>query len=192
MSRPTTTRRQLVKVCSLAGLLPITVLGCKQTGTVSDTPRPDPRPVPGGALPAPAGPSPQGDVRFEWVIPFDQANLHRDDLDKRGAKLEANRDFIPSADEKDTYAHSAFGPLVVIAGVVAAAYLVDKVIGWVRSRQNHGLIIDARSGGLSIKEHPSLDRGTVLVMSASGAQRFDSNQQESIRGAIDAALGARR
>lgn len=128
-------------------------------------------------------------IPFEWAVPSSSLDASRAALAQANARVDpAARPFVPPPEERDLYVDAAFEPLLILTGVAAAGALVDLVIGSVKRVKHSGILVDTRGGKLTIHEHPTLERGTVMVFSEQGAQEFDTRKQADYVGLLKGAI----
>jgi hypothetical protein len=113
-------------------------------------------------------------IKFKWVTRRSDIKIYQDDFAANGALLEQDTiHFEPPEKELQDYAKSSFDPLLVIAGVAAITYLVQKIISTIKEARHCGHVIDARGKELVFREQPGLKGGTYLVFTDQGVQKFD-------------------
>jgi hypothetical protein len=127
-------------------------------------------------------------VKFGWVVASTDADAHVKELSRAGGENISVASYTATDQES---AHSAFAPLVILVGVIAVSYLVDKIIQWVTEAGHHGLIVDVRGGALNIRESASLGRNVVIVVTENGVQKFESadHHESEVLAALKAVVG---
>ena len=127
-------------------------------------------------------------VPFKWALR--QSDIDRTVSELRDkAHLEGRIEpFRPSPEEIDDYTHSNFDPMMMLTGAIAVAFLIERIVALVRDGNHGGVIIDARGRELNIREHPALSARTVVVVTPTGVQQFDSSHQVDIVSAVKASF----
>ena len=129
-------------------------------------------------------------VNFEWAVRRSELEETSNGLLAKGALLESEaRSFVPPTIEQDDYSHSAFEPMLVIVGVVAVSFLIERIVNIIKDVKHSGLIIDARSDTLIVREQPSLNRGTAIVLLPDGkVEEVDGSSQIDIASVLSELL----
>jgi hypothetical protein len=124
-------------------------------------------------------------IEFEWAVRSSELDEYRSTLEDSGADLSPEAEpFTPPAGEEEDYTDAAFEPMLMLVGVLALSHLVRLVVDLLN--KHGGLIIDVRTKRMSVREHPALPRGTVLVVGNEEAKRLDGPKQNEIADAIAA------
>lgn len=98
-------------------------------------------------------------------------------------------EYEPSEDDPFPPEDSSFDPLIIIACVVSAPFLARQVNSlWRDVKEPGGEVLDARSGKLRRYRLPSLDRGTLVILTDEGRAVYRLDQSEEAMAALKAAL----
>jgi len=106
-------------------------------------------------------------IHFEWVVPESERDEELRDLDAAGGKTESSG--IPYEPKPDELQYvSFFEPMLLIVGAASTVYLIRQISRiWRDHMDKGGVIVDAREGKLCIRRVPSLDRGTLIILTES-------------------------
>lgn len=102
-------------------------------------------------------------VSIRWTVHKDRLEPVKLDLKWRG-KIEPDL-----TSRRDTRGLPIF---YILAGALGVAQLARSLIGVAKDYRHGGLMVDARGEDLVIQDLPSLDRGTILVVSKDGERIF--------------------
>ena len=124
-------------------------------------------------------------IEFEWAVRSSELDQYRSSLEESGAKVVPGAEpFTPPEGEEEDYTDAAFEPMLMLVGVLALGHLVRLIADLLD--KHGGLIVDVRTKRMSVREHPALPRGTVLVVGSEEAKRLDGPKQNEIADAIAA------
>jgi hypothetical protein len=116
-----------------------------------------------------------GQLRFGWVVGESAATKTSGDIVASGGTVEDARPHTtPGGGVAD------FEPLTMIVAVMAVVALAERIHAFVKDIHHNGLIIDKRTDPITIMEHPSSDRGKVLVIGADGESTFDLDDRPDL------------
>ena len=102
-------------------------------------------------------------VSIRWIVHRDRLEPLKKDLRWEG-KIEPDL-----TSRRDT---RGLPILYILAGALGVSQLAKSLIGVAKDYRHGGLMVDARGENLVIKDLPSLDRGTILVVSKNGEKIF--------------------
>lgn len=109
-------------------------------------------------------------VRFEWIVPESSRDEALREIEAAGGTVEVSGDsYAPSPEDPLSPAGSSFEPLVIVTCAVSGVYVLREIAKlWRDVRDTGGEIIDARGGRLRRRRVPSLDRGTLILLTDEG------------------------
>lgn len=125
-------------------------------------------------------------IIFEWVVPESKrANTLRE-IEAAGGLVEISGDpYVSSEEDPLTPRGSSFEPLVVIVAAVTGAYVLGEISKlWRDLTEKGGEIIDARKGKLRRRKVPSLDRGTLILLTDDGQSVYRPHEEKSAMKAL--------
>lgn len=102
------------------------------------------------------------------------------DVELAGGEIEdSNIPYEPESGEQQDYPETAFEPMLVIAGISAASYLVKEISKvWKDRKERGGVVVDARKDRIRIRKVPSMQAGTVIVLRNNRTSRFGPEKAE--------------
>jgi hypothetical protein len=130
-------------------------------------------------------------IPLEWVLPESERTPALRELEAAGATVvDSDNEYRRVPGDPLLPEGSSFEPLVVIACAVPTVYLIRQVAElWRDIRDRGGEIIDARSGTVRRRRVPSLDRGTLILLTDDGSTVYRPHEEAAAMEALRGVLG---
>ena len=126
------------------------------------------------------------DLKLEWVVPEREGAVVNQLLESMGGHSESPRLWTPGAEEPDDEGDMAFDPLVLITASFAAAALLKAVSSIALDHlYPGGDLFDLRSGRLRRRPIPTLPRGTIVIVTDTGTEKFEPTRRDDGLLALD-------
>jgi hypothetical protein len=126
---------------------------------------------------------------YEQIIRESQKQRAVQEIFQAGVSAFVEGEYKPSESDSLPPEDSSFDPLIVIACVVSAPFLVRQVNSlWRDFKEPGGEVLDARNGKLQRYRLPSLDRGTLVILTDEGKAVYRLNQGEEAMAALKTVL----
>lgn len=126
---------------------------------------------------------------YEQIIRESQKQRVVQEIFQVGVSAFVEGEYKPSESDSFPPEDSSFDPLIVIACVVSAPFLVRQVNSlWRDVKEPGGEVLDARNGKLRRYRLPSLDRGTLVILTDEGKAVYRLDQGEEAMAALKTAL----
>ena len=131
-------------------------------------------------------------ISFEWIMFSSEVEHELNPLVKSGASIEKNESYTPTEpDEIEEFAHAAFEPLMILAGSVAVAFIIERVVFAAKSYKGGGAVVDTRKGKIRVTPTHDFDPGTIILVKPN--EEVEIHRPEAkpldIIGSIKALLG---
>jgi hypothetical protein len=130
------------------------------------------------------------EIQIEWIE--DESNVREiiDSVEKKGGKiLEKPTPFEPSEEDLDDLGDAAFEPMTIIAISLGIGSLV-KLISDLYNDHKYpgGEVIDIRGGKLRRTTIRNMEKGSLLIISDKGAQKFSASKRSDGLAILEKAL----
>jgi hypothetical protein len=122
------------------------------------------------------------DIEFQWIVPegdrFEIIRL----IEASGGSIQmSGEEYIPPPDDPLNAADSSFEPTIVIVTFMAGPQaLLTLQRLWLNMRNRGGMIIDARGKDVRVRSLPSLDRGTIVLVTNEGSEVHRPGTAEAV------------
>ena len=125
------------------------------------------------------------DVPFKWLSSESLALDVVEELRSSGVDVDPATFGPPGPEDLPDDDDAAFEPLLLIAGAAAIAHLAKTLSRIVRDHRHGGVVVDARTEPLTIREGVrGVDSGTIVVVNTEGPQVFNRPEENALRDAI--------
>ncbi len=132
-------------------------------------------------------------IEFEWVMFDSEVESELNALVNNGASIEKQPELYTPTDPEmiDEFSHAAFEPLMMLAGAVAAAFLIERVVFAAKNYKFGGVVVDVQNGGVEITPVRSFNAGTIVVRKPDGEVEIHASETKPIDiiGSIRALIG---
>lgn len=128
-------------------------------------------------------------IVFEQVIRESQKQQIVQELFEAGILAFVEAEYQHSEGEKFSPDTSSFDPLIIVACVVSTTYVARQINAlWRDAKEPGGEVIDARNGKLRRFHVPSLDRGTLVILTDDGRAVYRPDENSAATVALNAVL----
>ena len=130
------------------------------------------------------------EIRFEWVVKESLVPKALETVENQsGRVLDDTTFFEPSADEIDYLGDSAFEPMMVIAVALSIGALIKVISDTVlEHKYPGGELYVLRKGKLKHFRVPSLEKGTIVIITEKGTERFSPAKRADGLAVLEKAL----
>ena len=126
---------------------------------------------------------------YEQIIRESQKQKFVQEIFQGGISAFVEGEYEPLESDPFPPEDSSFDPLIVIVCLVSAPFLARQINSpWRDVKEPGGEVLDARNGKLRRYRLPSLDRGTLVILTDEGKAVYRLDQGEQATAALKTAL----